>query len=189
MDYTNDPRVICRNDHIVSICNAVQVDLLSQVNAENRAGSQISGNGGMWDFVLGATWSKGGKRFICLSSTFTDAQGAMHSRILPRFPEGRAVTIPRQMVDYIVTEYGAARMTACPSWMRAEKLIAIAPPDLRDDLIREAEKMKIWRRSNKRQGSQLGRSSGSCEPSRRLKTARVFSTPRSSNNPERQARS
>ena len=150
VDYTNDPRVICRNDNMISICNAVQVDLLSQVNAENRAGSQISGNGGMWDFVLGATWSKGGKSFICLSSTFTDAEGAVQSRILPRFPEGTAVTIPRQMVDYIVTEYGAARMTACPTWMRAEKLIQIAHPDFRDELIHEAEKMKIWRRSNKK---------------------------------------
>lgn len=150
VDYTNDPRVISRNDNMISICNAVQVDLLSQVNAENMAGSQISGNGGMWDFVLGATWSKGGKSFICLSSTFTDAAGKVHSRILPRFPEGTAVTIPRQMVDYIVTEYGAARMTACPTWMRAEKLIQIAHPDFRDDLIKEAEKMKIWRRSNKR---------------------------------------
>lgn len=149
VDYTNDPRIISRNDDMISICNAVQVDLLSQVNAENMAGSQISGNGGMWDFVLGATWSKGGKSFICLSSTFTDAAGTVHSRIVPRFPEGTAVTIPRQMVDYIVTEYGAARMTACPSWMRAEKLIQIAHPDFRDDLIREAEKMKIWRRSNR----------------------------------------
>ncbi len=150
VDYTNDPRIISRNDNMISICNAVQVDLLSQVNAENMAGSQISGNGGMWDFVLGATWSKGGKSFICLSSTFTDAAGTVHSRILPRFPEGTAVTIPRQMADYIVTEYGAARMTACPTWMRAEKLIQIAHPDFRDDLIKEAEKMKIWRRSNKR---------------------------------------
>jgi acyl-CoA hydrolase len=149
VDYTNDPRVISRNDNVISICNAVQVDLLSQVNAENLAGSQISGNGGMWDFVLGATWSKGGKSFICLSSTFTDAQGRTHSRIVPRFPEGTAVTIPRQMVDYIVTEYGAARMTACPTWMRAEKLIQIAHPDFREGLIREAEAMRIWRRSNK----------------------------------------
>lgn len=150
VDYTNDPRIISQNDNMISICNAVQVDLLSQVNAENMAGNQISGNGGMWDFVLGATWSKGGKSFICLSSTFTDGAGTLHSRIVPRFQEGTAVTIPRQMVDYIVTEYGVARMTACPSWMRAEKLIRIAHPDFRDTLIREAEKMKIWRRSNKK---------------------------------------
>ena len=150
VDYTNDPRVISRNDHMISICNAVQVDLFSQINAENRAGSQISGNGGMWDFVLGSTWSEGGKSFICLSATYTDAAGKVHSRIVPRFPEGTAVTIPRQMVDYVVTEYGVARMTACPTWMRAEKLIRIAHPDFRDDLIRQAESMRIWRRSNKR---------------------------------------
>lgn len=144
-DYTNDPRVISQNDNMISICNAVQVDLLSQVNAENTGGKQISGNGGMWDFVLGASWSKGGKSFICLSSTYTDADGKLKSRIVPRFEPGSVVTIPRQMVDYIVTEYGAVRMTGCPAWMRAEKLIQVAHPDFRDELIHEAEKMKIWR--------------------------------------------
>lgn len=74
VDYTNDPSVIARHDKFVSICNAVQVDLYSQVNAESNGTTQISGNGGMWDFVLGAQWSKGGKSFTCLTSTHTDSK-------------------------------------------------------------------------------------------------------------------
>lgn len=150
VDYTNDPRVISQNDNMVSINNAVQVDLFSQVNAESSGGKQISGNGGMWDFVLGASWSKNGRSFICLASTYTDAGGNLQSRIIPALAQGSITTIPRQMVDTIVTEYGSARMTACPTWMRAEKLISIAHPDFREELIQEAEKWGIWRQSNKK---------------------------------------
>ena len=149
VDYTNDPRTIAANDKVVSICGGVQADLFSQVNAESSGGKQISGNGGMWDFVLGAVWSKGGKSFICMSSTFEDGKNNRISRIVPALPTGSICTIPRQMVDYIVTEYGAERMTACSSWVRAEKMINLAHPDFRNDLIREADKMKIWRRTNK----------------------------------------
>jgi acyl-CoA hydrolase len=150
VSYTNDPRIIGQIDDMVSINNAIQVDLFSQVNAECSGLGQVSGNGGMLDFILGAQWSKKGKSFICLASTHTDANGVTTSRITPQLPLGTIVTIPRQMVDYVVTEYGAVKLTACPTWMRAEKIISIAHPDFRDDLIKEAEKMKIWRRSNKK---------------------------------------
>jgi acyl-CoA hydrolase len=148
--YTNDPRVIAQIDDMVSINNAIQVDLFSQVNAESLGTSQVSGNGGMWDFVLGAQWARRGKSFICLSSTYTDSNGKMHSRITPQLPLGSIVTIPRQMVDYIVTEYGAAKLTLCSTWARAEKIIGIAHPEFKEELIQAAEKMKIWRRSNKK---------------------------------------
>lgn len=149
VDYTNDPRVICQLDNFISINNAVQVDLYTQVNAESEGFKQISGNGGMWDFVLGAQWSKGGKSFICLMSTYKDKDGNLRSRIVPTFSPGSITTIPRQMVDYIVTEYGVAQMKGKPTWMRAEMIINLAHPDFRDDLIRQAEKMDIWRRTNK----------------------------------------
>jgi len=150
VDYTNDPRNICKISNMVSICNAVQVDLFSQVNAESFEGSQISGNGGMWDFVMGSQWSPGGKSFICLPSTYNDKDGALVSRIIPSIGVGSITTIPRQMVDYVVTEYGAVKISGSPTWMRAEKMISIAHPDFRDSLIKEAEKFKIWKRSNKK---------------------------------------
>ena len=150
VDYTNDPRNICKISNMVSICNAVQVDIFSQVNAESFEGSQISGNGGMWDFVMGSQWSPGGKSFICLPSTYNDKDGVLQSRIIPSMGTGSITTIPRQMVDYIVTEYGAVKISGSPTWMRAEKVISIAHPDFRDSLIKAAEKFKIWRRSNKK---------------------------------------
>jgi acyl-CoA hydrolase len=153
VDYTNNESIISEIDNFVSVNNALQVDLFSQVNAEslviNGVPQQISGNGGMLDFVMGAFRSQGGRSFICLSSTYKDSEGKMQSRILPSFEPGTIVTVPRQAVDFIVTEYGAVRLAACPTWMRAEKLISIAHPDFRDDLIKSAEKMNIWRKTNK----------------------------------------
>ncbi len=148
--YTNDPRVICKINNMISINNAVQVDLFSQVNAESFEGSQISGNGGMWDFVLGAQWSQGGKSFICLPSTYKDQNGNLKSRIIPSLQPGTITTIPRQMVEYVVTEYGAVKMTGSPTWMRTEKMINLAHPDFREELIKEADRFKVWRRSNKK---------------------------------------
>ena len=150
VNYSNDPRVIAQLDDFISINNALQVDLYTQVNAESLGFNQVSGNGGMWDFVAGSQWSKGGKSFICLTSTFTDSKGNLKSRILPTFEPGSITTIPRHMSDYLVTEYGAVQVRAKSTWKRAEMMISIAHPDFREELIQEAEKMKIWRHSNKK---------------------------------------
>jgi acyl-CoA hydrolase len=149
-NYTNDPRVIARLDNFVSINNALQVDLYSQVNGESLGMYQVSGNGGMFDFVLGSQWSRNGKSFICLNSTYQNSEGQRESRIMAALAPHSIVTIPRQLVDYIVTEYGAVKLKPKPTWQRAEALISIAHPDFRDDLIKQAEKLRIWRRSNKR---------------------------------------
>jgi len=149
VNYTNEPRVIGQIDNMMSICNCVEVDLYSQVNGESSGPVQISGNGGMWDFVLGAQFSKGGKSFLCLTSTYKDKDGNLQSRIVPTFAPGSITTVPRQQVDYIVTEFGAAQMRAKPTWQRAELLIELAHPDFRDILIKDAQALNIWRKTNK----------------------------------------
>ena len=148
VDYTNDPRTISQIDNFISINNTVDIDLFGQVSAESSGIRQISGAGGQLDFVLGAYLSKGGKSFICCSSTFTNKKGQTFSRILPVLHPGSAVTDTRANTHYVVTEYGMVNLKGKSTWERAEGLISIAHPDFRQQLIEEAEKMHIWRKHN-----------------------------------------
>lgn len=150
VDYTNDIRQISALDNFISINNAVDIDLYGQVNAESAGTKQISGAGGQLDFVLGAYLSKGGKSFICMSSTFTTKDGTVKSRIRPTLADGSIVTDTRANVHYFVTEYGIVNLKGLSVWQKAEALISVAHPDFRDELIKEAEKMNIWKHSNKR---------------------------------------
>ncbi len=149
VDYTNDVRVIAQLDNFIFINNAVDVDLFGQVNAESAGTKHISGAGGQLDFVLGAYLSKGGKSFICLSSTVTGKDGVVRSRIRPTLAEGSIVTDTRANIQYLVTEYGMVNLKGASTWECAERIISIAHPDFREELIRDAEKMGIWRRSNR----------------------------------------
>ncbi|MDD5994954.1 MAG: butyryl-CoA:acetate CoA-transferase [Clostridiales bacterium] len=149
VDYTNDIRSISALDNFISINNTVDIDLYGQVNAESAGTKNISGAGGQLDFVLGAYLSKGGKSFICCSSTFKNKQGELVSRIRPTLAEGSIVTDTRANTHYFVTEYGKVNLKGLSTWQKAEAIISVAHPDFRDDLIKEAEKMHIWRRSNK----------------------------------------
>ncbi len=147
--YTNNPEIVGLNDNLIPINNTLMVDLFGQACSESSGARQISGTGGQIDFLNAAWKSKGGKSFLCLSSSYRDKEGKLKSRIMPMLPEGSIVTSPRTLVDRIVTEYGIAHIKGKPTWQRAELLIGIAHPDFRDELIRSAAKMNIWRRTNK----------------------------------------
>ena len=150
VSYTNDARTIAQIDNFISINNAVDIDLFGQVNAETAGTKQISGAGGQLDFVLGAYLSKGGKSCICCWSTVMQTDGSIASRIRPTLADGSVVTDARPNVHWFVTEYGKVCLKGLSSWQRAEALISVAHPDFREQLIQDAEKMHIWKRSNKR---------------------------------------
>ena len=149
VDYTNDVRVLAQLDNFISINNAIDMDLFGQVNAESAGLKHISGTGGQLDFVMGAYLSKGGKSFICMSSTVTGKDGSVKSRIVPTLTPGSIATDPRSCVQYIVTEHGMINLKGLSTWERAEAIISIAAPQFREQLIQDAEKMGIWRRSSK----------------------------------------
>ncbi len=138
--WVNDPRVIARNDGMVSVNGAMAIDLTGQVCAESVGSRQYSGTGGQADFVRGAKWSRGGQSFIAMPSVRSDKAGNVFSKISLALPEGSAVTTLRSDVEYVVTEYGLADIRNEPLRERARRLIAIAHPDFRDKLTFDAKK-------------------------------------------------
>ena len=137
VDYVNDPYVIAQNERLVSVNSCVQVDLMGQIVSASVGRRQISGVGGQVDFVRGANMSRGGKSIMAMPSTA--AEGRI-SKIVPVIGEGAAVTTSRYDADYIVTEYGAARLKGESLRNRAKMLIRIAHPDFRRMLAEEYEK-------------------------------------------------
>jgi len=132
-DYTNDPYVIAKNDNLVSINSCIQVDLMGQVSAESIGTMQISGVGGQVDFIRGANLSKGGISIIAMTST---ARNGTVSKIVPYLEPGAVVTTGRNDVAYIVTEFGAADLRGASLRERARRLIDIAHPDFREELMK-----------------------------------------------------
>ena len=149
VDYVNLIETIAKIENFVSVNSCIQVDLYGQVCSESAGHQQISGTGGQLDFVLGAFQSTGGQSFLCTPSTRVNSKGEVESLISPGLAPGSIVTTPRMATNYIVTEYGAADLKGKSTWERAELLIGIAHPDFRDDLIKEAEKMGIWKNTSK----------------------------------------
>jgi butyryl-CoA:acetate CoA-transferase len=149
VDYVNKPERIAMNDNMLAINNAVEIDLYGQVCSESAGVRQISGTGGQLDYIYGAYHSKGGKAFICLTATKKNKKGEIRSRIVPTLTPGAIVTIPRTIVQYVVTEYGMVDLKGKSTWGRAELLISIAHPDMREDLIKAAQNQGIWRENNK----------------------------------------
>lgn len=137
VDYVNNPVIVAQNDNIVCINSCVQVDMMGQVCSEAVGPKQISAVGGQVDFVRGASMAKNGISIMAMGSTA--AHGKI-SKIVPNLDPGAPVTTSRYDVDYIVTEYGIARLRGKTLKERAEALIKITHPDFRQTLIDEYEK-------------------------------------------------
>ncbi len=148
IDFVNGVDVVKSIDNFVSINNAVNIDLFGQISSESSRFRQISGTGGQLDFITGAYDNPTGQSFIAITSTFTDKKGVKHSRIVPHF-NGDIITSPRSQAATIVTENGIVDLTGMTVWQRAEALISLAAPEFREELIKAAEKQKIWRKTNK----------------------------------------
>jgi acyl-CoA hydrolase len=141
--YTNDPAFIARNDNMVAINSALQIDLTGQVCSDSIGNQFYSGIGGQVDFLRGASRSKGGKAIIAISSTAKD--GAI-SRIVPMLSPGAGVVTSRGLIRYVVTEYGVAYLHGKSIRERAKALIEIAHPKFRDELYTYCEKTKWLQR-------------------------------------------
>lgn len=139
-DYVMDPGVIAQNDNMVSVNSIIQVDLTGQCNAEYLAGNMFSGTGGQLDFVRGAYAARNGKSVLAFYST---AKNDTVSRVVARLDANAAVTTPRIDVQYLCTEYGLVNLKNKSEEERAMAIISLAHPDFRDNLIRQAEKMRI----------------------------------------------
>ena len=139
-EYINDPFVIAKNDHMISINSALEVDITGQVCADSIGTRFYSGVGGQVDFVRGASRSKGGKSFIALPST---AKDNTISRICATFSPGSSVTTSRNDVHYVATEYGVADLYGRSISERVQCLINIAHPSFREQLMAYARQQNF----------------------------------------------
>src|SRR5271169_4667745 len=141
--YTNDPILIARNDNMVAINSALQIDLTGQVCSDSIGSQFYSGIGGQVDFLRGASRSKGGKPVIAISSTAKDGR---ISRIVPMLSPGAGVVTSRGLVRYVVTEFGVAYLHGKSIRERAQALINIAHPKFREELYEFCEKTRWLQR-------------------------------------------
>ncbi|MGR8947929.1 MAG: acetyl-CoA hydrolase/transferase family protein [Gammaproteobacteria bacterium] len=128
---THDVAAVARLARFTSINSAIEIDLMGQTNGEAIGPVQISGVGGALDYIEAANWCEEGISIIALPSATNDGK---HSKIVSKFDAGMAVTAPRYCTDYVITEYGIAKLKGKDLFQRAEALIDIAHPDFRDAL-------------------------------------------------------
>jgi 4-hydroxybutyrate CoA-transferase len=138
VDYIHDPRAIAANDNYKAINNALAADLTGQIAASTIGPHVYSGTGGHFSFAVGAYMSRGGRYICVLPAT---ARNGTVSRIVPHFDAGQVVTVPREIADTVVTEYGIAKLLNRSVRERAEALIAVAHPDFRAELRTAARKL------------------------------------------------
>ena len=148
--YVNDPKVIAQNEKLFSICSCINVDYYGNVSSESVGWRTISNTGGQLDYHFASMRSNGGQGYVCMHSTRKNKDGAKSSNIIPSFEPGTRITVPANITNNVVTEYGIAHLKGKLLWDRTEALIKIAHPDFREDIIKKAEKFGIWKSSNKR---------------------------------------
>lgn len=132
--YVTNPFTIRANDNMVSINSIMEIDLTGQVNSETIGTRQYSGPGGAFDFAYGAAHSNGGRSILAMHATTNSGKSKINAILTP----GSAVTIPRTYTDYIVTEYGVAHLRGRTVADRVKQLVAIAHPDFREELMKQA---------------------------------------------------
>ena len=136
--YVNDIQVIAANDRMVSINGILSIDLQGQIAADSVGGRMFGGAGGLVDFSIGSLLSKGGSSIFVLRSTLKQGKS---SRIVSSFAPGTIVSIPWTFVDYVVTEYGVAKLLGKSRKQRARELVAVAHPGFRDELEKEMKEI------------------------------------------------
>lgn len=137
-EYVLDIRNVAANDNMVSILNALSIDLTGQIASESIGHRMYSGSGGQPEMAIGAMLSKGGRSIMMLRSTTSDGK---LSRIVPSLEPGTIVTVSRNFADYVVSEYGIASLHGKTQRQRAQELVAIAHPDFRAELRKQAEEL------------------------------------------------
>lgn len=140
MSHTNDIGVISAHDNMCAVNNALLIDVTGQINGETLGTEIYSGTGGAFAFAVGALHARNGRSVTVLPSTSV-VDGERRSRIVPVFPLGSAVTVPRTYADIVVTEYGIARLKGRTIRQRIDELVAIAHPDFRAEIRREASRL------------------------------------------------
>jgi acyl-CoA hydrolase len=140
VNYVNDPEIASRNDNLVAVNSAIEVDLTGQVCSDSIGSYIYSGFGGQVDFIRGAARSRGGRPVIALPSS---AKGGLMSRIVPCLKEGAGVVTSRADVHWVVTEHGIANLFGMNLRERAEALIGIADPKFQDELVRAAKERRL----------------------------------------------
>ena len=141
--YTDDIDLLCQEERLVAVNNAMQVDLTGQVNGEAVGPWPYTGPGGQTAFSIAAAHSKEGRSIIVLPSSYV-REGERRSRIVAALDEGATVTVPRSAVDYVVTEWGIATLRGKTLRQRIGELIAIAHPDCQSQLKEETKRLYGW---------------------------------------------
>jgi 4-hydroxybutyrate CoA-transferase len=137
-EYTNDPKVICQHDNMLTLNGALMVDLSGQIGIYALGPMVYSGTGGQLAFHLGAFLSRKGRAVTVIPSS---AKAGAISTIVPQFEAGQIISIPRELADTVVTDHGIARLLGKSVRERAEELINAAHPDHRDWLRDEAKRL------------------------------------------------